>query len=458
MERDATISAIVERHFNLDSLSVLKDGLSFPVSSKALSEHLLPVYRGEDVLPDMTQAMMEDMRRNGLVEMCPNNGPRGVRSMSAWNSWISDPKGKGERPFWYRSGLASAPAFDAPRDSFSSAMRGVVRALQKAAIPEGKIDHANPVDVEISEADFDAGIEAMIEDLKDTYLGKTRMRISIVDAHCNLTGDRVGFGDYPLTPVLTGLDASFRHVVLPAIEEPRVARHMTIELPSHELVMADWFRVPGFKEGLETLVGGDDYDINNAAGLDERMHDYLFKAGIAIVQVGNTSPSAYAERPGLWRMGHVDDDHDVFWTEEDTPTDVAVPEPSWSTCTDLWANVMGDPKVIVDIMMVSGQHEDRAAAEAVLDAYIEETYGANRIPMEGIDRLHIYAPTGYAVNTGDFPERFIAQEAPHRDWQDDSYLLSADPLSVDPELVEPEIWCGPETVGPPVDADFDPGL
>ena len=176
---------------------------------------------------------------------------------------------------------------------------------------------------------------------------------------------------------------------------------------------------------------------HNLAEFGARVRDYMEKAGLVIVQTSQISPDAYGGENGIWRMGLVDEGHEIFLTQDGHPTDISPPEPIWGTCTDIWANCLADRQTVIDILMASGLHETRDAAGELLDAYIEETCGANSIAMPNVDRLHVYAPTGYGVD-GNFAAMFQADKIERREWQEDAYILSEKSLNVPKHLLEDE--------------------
>lgn len=383
---------IIKRHLSKKTLSVLKEGISFPIKPSDLMDHMTGVF--DDVIPDMMTSMMSDLRSEGHLSPCPNNGPRNVKAMSAWNIFVEKGEITADDDWWVEVYLKRSRAFDIPR-------MHLIRAT--ASI--------KPRDALVTEEKFDAAIKSALTDIRSAYL--TEDTYSELDARqtCGLSGEALSTGRDPLNPVIFEFSMKeYKYHEAPVIEEPKTVQHMILDLPSEKLVMADWFRIKGFNDGLEAIIGEDYYDLNSAHGLDQRMSDYLTKAGLAIVQVGNTSPYAYEDGAGIWRMGHVNDEHDRFWNKDDTPTEHKAPDPKWTTCTDLWANIFADPERIIDILMASGEYDDRESARKSLDDYLSETYGAHEIDMQGVTRLHVYAPTGYAVNREAFDRDFKAGE------------------------------------------------
>lgn len=412
-------------------------------------------------LGDLTFGFMEKLRAAGFCAPCQNNGPREVASLHAWNAWLDgvfDPQ-EGQPPveesfeaaiLWQK--LLDSPAFATIRGAvFRAAVRTTTR-LRAEQDPDAEV--AGPDEqIFYSMKDIEDTCRAIREVVASSFAAEADIAYSRFDDSLRSDADATRYvlaGSF-LQPALAlpPKDWNERPAPLPPLTEPAYVRHMEIPMPSGVLVMSDWFRVEGFKEGLNAL-GAGDYSINESAGLDARARDYFEKAGIAIVQVGNTSPTAMCETPGIWRMGFFDEDHDAFWTEEGAPREpedgTPRPDTPWSTCTDLWANTFADRETVISVLQASGLYEDRAAAGAALDAYVASNRGSVAIDLsaeleDGV--LHLYAPTGPGIHKENFAEVFAAEETPARDWIEDMYVLSARPLSVDPEILEEEQWQAP---------------
>jgi hypothetical protein len=449
VDREDRIRRVAERHFGEGSLDGLLLGREFPVT-----DGLIPAYHAFDArkafdaeLFRVTRGFLEALRAEGLVEPCPNNGPRGVGSLEAWNRWLSGAyDAPAETRDWDdRYGehqLDEAPGFKTVQKCLVRAVVEMEKRVWEREHPGEKWSSGSK-DAPIGREDAAAALRDACARIITAYADEASTdNIGSMDLRGSQTGDAYALAGSFLTPVLCEIRTAYTldPVPLPPLETPKSVRHLELSLPSGVLCMADWFRIDGFNEGLQTLIGGDDhYEINYATGLDARARDYFEKAGLAIVQVGNTSPHAYADTPGVWRMGHVDEDHETFWTEDGEPREGAQPpQEAWRTCTDLWANTFADREVILDILMASEQYPDRSDARAALDAYAED-YGVSMVDL-GVDHLHLYVPTGYGVRKGDFSEVFRAEELESAEWREDAYVLAAAPLTVDPELLEPCDW------------------
>lgn len=422
------VAAICDRHLTRAALEPLIEISGFPETGKLFPAHNDWDRRKavEDHIAHVSQGLMEEMRAEGLLAPCPNNGPRDVAGITAWNAWLADEIDAGDA--CARIDLERSPAF---------------------AVLSGKIVRASVELTQSGDAGPDAAtraIDSAIESARSTFIAAHDPFGFSPEMRCQVTGEHLHLVGSFYAPVLGRYEAGHMDpIAVPPIEAPKPVLHLEIALPSGRLAMADWFRVPGFREGLATLcsepAGG--YEINSQAGLDARMQDCFQKAGIVIVQVGNSSPEAYPDGDGLWRMGRVDEDDDRFWDDDGEPVEGGPPEPAWRTCTDLWANTFAAPERIVAVMMASGMYGGQSEAEDVLTRYCEETHGAGIVNL-GIDRLHVYAPTGYAVHAEVFSTAFQAAEIERRDWQEDAYVLSAKPLSVSPDILLEHDWVEPE--------------
>jgi hypothetical protein len=443
------ISALVETYMTDEILSGLVEDMS-----SDLIDGLVPAYSDfdrakayNDKVSEISMNFMNALRDAGYCKPCPNNGSREVSSMTAWNVWMEGGFDKEDLPFEteiLRHALREAPAFKVIDSVFLRASREIEKRIQKEESshkPESGCIPASRIP-EIFELSRTALLELFPrEDDPMTLAWSENLRSSDDGTRYVLAGSF-------LTPELALLpDSSLDDPQpVPPLDVPAYLRHMEIPMPSGVLVMADWFRIEGFKEGLLALGCKDDYDINTAKGLDERARDYFEKAGICIVQVGNTSPSAILQEDGIWRMGYFDEDHERFWTEDGEPSDAVQPDIPWKTCTDLWANTFADRETVISVLMASDIYADRDEAAEVLDTYIEKSYGCSSVDL-GVTGLHLYSPTGAGIHKGNFNTLFTADEIDKSEWIEDYYVLSAHDLSVDPALIDEENW---------ISCSFDP--
>ncbi len=439
LAREKNIGEIFDRFVDISKLQFLKEGLEYPISKDELSNHRRKtVYNTRSPINDMSEALMEAYRDAGYIKKCPNNGPRAIREMSKWNAWLS---GK-ELDVYDKMTLGRAPGFDTLEKCFTAASVEIEMDKEKALSPNGKISYDDRVKFDLDEEEVDQEIALTVEKARAAFVSETLDPLMSRDTStCQVTGKHLRVGGTLFAPVLTQFTKDYKEEVAPVVETPKAALHFELPMPTGELVMTDWLRMKGFKEGLLARVGGDDfYDINGAVGLDERMQDYFTKGGLAIVQVGNSSPFAYDDTAGVWRMGRVDEDY--FYDDDGNRTGEVMPGEAWTTCTDLWANIFADRAVIVDILMASGEYESRESADAALLEYVDESYGASITKLD-VDNLHVYAPTGHGLHTGSFKKKFRADELDYPKWRKDQYVLSVEPLTVDPDVVLETGWEAP---------------
>jgi hypothetical protein len=447
--REDRIRAIAERNLQPGALDGLKLGRGYPITDGFIPPyHAFDAHKAfDEALFAVTRALLEDLRREGLLTPCPNNGPRAVSSIEAWNRWLegaydAPPDGRPREDRWGKHSLADAPGFKTFQNCLFRQVVDTERKIWERDHPEDKRGFGE-AQIPLGEAEVDEMLKAACARIITAYAQEdTNDNIGFMDLRSQQTGDALVLQNSFLNPVLCARPKDYRSepVPLPPVDAPSSVRHLELSLPSGVLCMADWFRIDGFKEGLQSLLGGEDhYEINYATGLDARAKDYFEKAGLVIVQVGNTSPAAYADTPGVWRMGYVDEDHEIFWDEAGEPVPgTQPPAKAWRTCTDLWANTFADREVIVDILMASDRYPDRADALMGLTEYAQE-YGVSMTDL-GVDRLHLYLPTGQGIHAGDFNEVFRAAELDPAAWREDVYVLSATPLTVDPGILEDCDW------------------
>lgn len=448
--RQKKVTEIIERHLTDERLEALLIGREFPIRKGIVPAWENHAHRQpfDEALGKLSRELMEEMRRSGLLARCPNNGPRDVRGITSWNDWLDGrfdggPDRKRDAFFWSEQILDEAPAFrliDACIYAADIDARDHVRQILTPGAKWASDEPDLPVDRDAFGIFKERARAAVLESFIADRDIRARMMSSSTSLQDHLSGDYLQLQGSFLEPVLCArARGREKPVPLPSLDPPKVARHLEMSLPSGVLVMADWLRIPGFTEAVEAICDGDRYEIGSAAGLDTRAKDYFEKMGLAIVQVGNTSPAAFADTPGIWRMGYVDEDNKAFWTSGGARTKLAMPEQAWKTCTDLWANIFADREVILDVLMVSGLYRDRDAAGSALQNYADTTYGVSIVEL-GVDKLHLYLPTGAAELKRRFAKEFRAAEIKTPKWREDSYILSAEPLRVDASLLEDSTW------------------
>lgn len=433
VDREERIAEIIDRFVTREQFAKILDTLTFP----RRNDVLIPNYNDkerrpfEDALNDLSRRVLIGLRDAGLCAPCPNNGPRNVSAMNMWNTFMSgvvDKKPKDDSPFEHLkaySRISMLPACKAIRD-----------VLRKAYIAGASTLGENSFWTrEQAEDNFALFKSLLIRTFKEEEEG-----YALADTlQGSLDGQTFKLNGSFLRPVLSDpMDPLNRP--LPVIDEPKMIRHLTLTLPTGRLAMADWFRVKGFTEGMKILSNeaDEEYDINYADGLNQRAQAYYEQTGLVIVQVGNTSPNAYADGEGVWRMGQIFED-DLYDDDGKRKTNSEDLEPLWETCTDLWANVFGSPEAVIKVLMASGEYDNESDAENALASYCDEAYGANIIDLR-VNKIHVYAPTGYAENTQDEIVGVGKGILSDDDFREDKYVLSAKELPIEAGLLSDEVW------------------
>lgn len=444
--RENAIEAAVAPVLTPETFATLLDTLEFPTQ-----DGLFPAHGDarrsdfDDALTDLARQSLIRVRDVGLCAPCPNNGPHNVTAMDLWTDFLNgdvDREPGRDAPFRTKRAYSWAlmiPAFKVFQTELIRASMDAEDRIWSETNPGVKRDRNVDIPFTRTQAeavfpDFRANvIKCLREEEAAPGLGS--------EHKSSLTGQNLDITESFLRPVLCDRMDRTR-TPIPVVDPPKTVRHLTLTLPTGRLVMADWFRVKGFTEGMKRLSGEEEggFDINYASGLNERAKDYYEKAGVVIVQVGNSSPYAYADGAGIWRMGHIDEDHDAFWDEDSDTPKIPIPDPEWRTCTDLWANTFASPEAVVKVMMASGLHASERDAEEELMAYVQTSYGAH-IADVGTQTLHVYAPTGAAEATCSEKMRGVGAGVLSDDaWREDAYVLSATELNVDPAVLSDEVW------------------
>lgn len=368
---------IVKSIFTEKAYHRLLDKTEFPINGPLSPKTSSPMRNDfDDAMTSLCISLMEKFRDGGHLEKCPNNGPRSVRCMEVWNSFV----GAGEKDY-HDYELFFNPAFAAIRSTVTLFFSGADTSKSR-----------------ITREQAENGYQEMLAELCEVMAYGEHWTSASDSMTGLLNREYYALADTFYKPVLA-LAKDPERRPLPVLEEPKILRHYTLDLPSGRLAMADWFRIPGFSEAINTLTGVENgrYDLNFSAGLNERAKDYLTKTGVAIVHVGNSSPRAFHHN-GVWAMGHVDEDS--YYDEDGEPIGDGEPEPVWNTCTDLWANTFASPEAIVKVLMTSGEYETEEEAEEALTQYCNDRWGANIVDL-GVNKIHVYAPTGYQENKYD---------------------------------------------------------
>ncbi|WP_375263991.1 hypothetical protein [Palleronia sp.] len=365
-------------------------------------------------------ALLLEKQAEGVLKPCRNLGDRQNRHLDAWQRLVE-------------AGPEDLKAYDDRQ--LAGILHGAWRDTLFMTIldlpekgPDGKyLGLASPANPE--------NIRATLETLPDTLAaavegGNMDPDVSDCDIACSITGERLQLEMRDWQPVLQRLDMKTgQFVEAEAISAGKPLRHMEMNLPTGELLLADWFRIPGFSESVEALAGDPGRDIEPDQGADEHTRNHFERAGLVHISVGNSCPTIYRDGEIL-RLGRIDEE--ALYNEAGEQI-AEEPEQAGMICTDLWWATMADKQTIADILMRSDQHADRAAAEAAIDAYVEENWGVIRIQMEP-GPLHVYLPSGH---NGSEPDGlFVKAGLKPMTGLEEQIVLSRAPLAeLDPDMV-----------------------
>lgn len=429
-ERYQRLHNIAKKHFDQEVILKL---INMGPAGDFMPDHDGEKRRDWDTLIDQTTfSMLRELRKNGLVASCPNNGPRQVHQLGGWDAWLNAedtiPDVR-KLPYEHQT-IVWSPLF---------------RIIQKAYVSEGidiypdrdtrKNNQFTSEECRVLDTTAMRRISERI--CRDVASDNVTMADSI-DLTSKLDGSYLHLERSMLKPVLAQYDSAYRiKTVLDPIEIPVPLRHIVLPVPSGKLVSADWPRVPGFNEYIESLEL-EDFNISSKKGLTNEQEALFTKLGILKIQVGNTSPTAYKVSDGVWRAG--DPDEDSFYDEDGNETSEHYEE-SWRTCTDLWANTYVDYDQLTSILMASGKYGQPAAAQEAIDQYVADHYGASIIEI-GQDHLHFYVPNGETHVSQKVMEQLDLEEHgfdPDEEWYD-YYFISETPLPIEKEFLAEHDW------------------
>jgi len=439
---DHLISNVVGRHITEDLLRGLIGEQEYPVDSMVIADCLRLDYRLDKTpFQEASQAMMDEFRDLGFLKACPNISTRGILAYKAWNDWLrGDHYAKYDHQRFEQI-ISMTHAFSA----FERATRKAFSEMKVENMPrdiDGRRLHGEKVlfarhDVNMMINDI---VSKVRENFLDPNIDPLETFDSGLDRKCKMTGRNVHTMGSTFAPVLGGPnpDNGYKFEIFEDIAAPNIVQHLVMPLPSGKVMIADDFReIEGFQEGLEALIGEDYFEMGNAKGMDDMVEAYFAKAGMVRVFT-TTSPSAYEDGDGIWRVGFVDEENDRFYNDDtrndDTRNDVEMPKKAWQAETTVWANILVDPETLSKIVFSSGQYQSIEDAAAACTEFQQE--GGRPLVDIGADELHVYMPTGYGLQ-GDnrFNETFKAVEIRAADWREDTYIISSTELTVDPDLI-----------------------
>lgn len=256
--------------------------------------------------------------------------------------------------------------------------------------------------------------------------------------HCFRTGDRVA-ADITGWSVQLG-EWSFRErsphftpYTVP-VPPPRPVHH-TLPVPSGELWVADWCRMPSlakvkkaFDGRCETRPPPSFRDINSAEGRAQATQLYARELGIGYVSVGSCDQQLVGHH-GCLIVGCLEEDarlskKTAASVANDTPVDLG------RTCSDLWWVSIADRAVLHDLM---AQEVGAEAADREMDAFVaSRPYGFHIVHVPP-GTYHFYA----AADRQDFAEHLASTfDVGHLDLSGiaPSFILSPEPLAPAPPI------------------------
>lgn len=426
---------------------------------KAMSERILMI--------------LDELRDAGLLQQVPHGADRQVGEAREWNGFVEN--GRAGISEYGLSYLMRTPL---PMAIAQGAWEGAYDCLKELRVARGFEMHAGysasdkvgpKADMPMTPENLPAIAEAAACNARLTGSG---MRCHIMigrDITCRKTDARLAWKEEAfLAPSLGiwhypewGTKGQTRFEDLGPWEAPKPMRHLEVSLPSGVLLMADWFRIPGFNEGVRDPE--DEYrSINSDQGIDERTRDHFERLGLMRIHTTNCVPNLVRDGAAI-RVGWIDEDHDSLWTEDGARTDVELPETLGNICCDLWDATFADREILIDILVAGGARlaanegkddRDRAVtgfatsrekAAALLDAYVAEERHVRRLDFEPGATLHVYMATGHGAQS--FGEKFCSPDLSDWKFMDELFVLSTDRLALDQaiaELVEEADWAWPQ--------------
>lgn len=416
--------------------------------------------------------ILEELRELDLLKPIPHGADRGIREAVEWNSFVERGR-EGISEY----GMYSLMRCPLPTAIAQGAWEGAYETLRELREARGFDRHAGvyakdkvgpKADMPMTRADLPAIAEAAARQACLKGSGRKPHVMVGQTITCQKTDARIEWKEEAfLAPSLGiwhypewGKPGRSRFEDLEPWIAPKTMRHVEITLPSGVLMMADWFRIPGFNEGVADPE--ESYrSINSDAGIDERTRDHFERLGLMRIHTTNCVPNLVKDGDAI-RVGWLDEDHDSFWTEDGKRKDVELPESLGNICCDLWDATFADREILIDILVAGGEkivasggkdrHGEeikgyvttREGAAALLDAYDGHGY-VRRIEFEPGTKLQVYMATGHGSQ--EFHEKFRSPDLSDWEFMEEMFILSTKKLEIDPEIVqqvEEADWAWPE--------------
>lgn len=449
-------------------------------TDKALQD-AMPHAANSTVLQEKIADILCDLQAAGLLKAVPHGADRNVREAVEWNALVAGGRDGVSEYGWHA--VIDTPLGRAIGETVWTAGYDAIRAAREAVgldrnpadEPSGRtgvkslmrcsdelIDHVVKVCIAQMEG-CATGVLRFFQIGGDApYCPKTDARLSWAEGR--LLDPALGKWDHGTYDPETKKRTPARFDLLEAFDGPKPIRHVELKAPSGTILMADWFRIPGFNEGIADLNEFKRPSINSDRGVDERTQDHYERLGLLRVHTTNCYPRV--SRDGdLIRVGHFDEDHEDLWVEDPNAEygqrflDEKVPAEVGRVCCDLWDVTFADREILADILVaggeaiaanggfgdrdmeVKGAALTREEAFALLDAYAKE-HDVVRLDFEPGASLHVYMATGSRVER--FHEHFFSVDVQRHEWMEDMFLLSPEPLQVSADLVDETDWPWPE--------------
>lgn len=472
---------IIARHITRDFiLTCMQEAHSETTTDDNVYANVPSIHAGQggrldaahgNMMIDKIMAVLEELRSLGRLEKIPAGEERGLPEVKAWNRFVENGAAAFEN--WDLHALMRCPLPNAINQGAWSAVYETVKDMRMARgldlIVDGSATAGPKASFQITLEDLETLATAAALGAVSRGCGMTtEIMIGRSELRCRKTDELLEWKEAALlAPIVgkwhypdraSGLASYFEPVV--PMEIPKPIRQVEFTLPSGILMMADWFRIPGFTEG----VGKDDYSkpsINSDLGIDERTRDHYERLGLMRIHTGNCVPNLIKDGEAI-RVGYFDEDHEAFWTEDGDRSEVAMPEMAGRVCCDLWDVTFADRDILIDILMagaaaieanggigdrereVTGYPTSREEAGQMLDAYAEDSY-VPRLEFEPGTVLQVTMATGHG--SMDFHNKF--RSADLSDWpaMEDMFILSVNEIRPDPKIeadVEKADWSWPE--------------
>lgn len=400
-----------------------------------------------------------ELRDLGMLKPVPNTAGRDIRPAEEWNTFVrKGPDGMSE------AGIRHLMKCPLPQAINEACFFGAWFAVKDLRVARGYADHAayNPeekvgpmADMPMSEEDLPGIAEAAANGAAGIATTPIWHDVGGHAIICRRTDDYLEWKEGSVLSPRLGVwrhpkngKSHFEEIV--SLEKARLFRHVEIKLPSGVLLAADWFRIPGFNEGVSDPAdrGADLKSINSEEGIDERTRDHYERLGLMRIHTTNCAPSLVRDGDAV-RVGRLDDGK----------IDGTKPEVAGRVCCDLWDVTFADREILIDILVAGGKEvaanggldadgsptsgyaTDRETAAALLDTYVEE-HAVARLDYGPGSTLQVYMATGRGSE--DFHEGFRSADLSDWPFMEDMFVLSTRQIDVDPKLLEEHDWAWPE--------------